>query len=378
MEVQRNDRQFSVIPIMISLLLAGFIGLFFETALNMAFSDLMQVLRINASTVQWLTTGYLLTIGVLVPISALLIQWFSTRKLFITSVVFSILGSICAAIAPSFSLLLIGRMLQAIGTGILLPLMYNVVLVVFPPKKRGMAMGLMGLVMMTSLALGPTISGLVIETLSYHWLFWLAIPFYVIALLCSVFYMKNVFTITKPKIDLLSILLSTVGFGGIVYGFGSIGQSEGTSIAIVSLIIGILSLFLFSIRQFSIKSPIVNLKAFKQPMFALGTLTVIATMIIILTANLLLPIYLQDGMGFTALMAGLILLPGGILNGIMSPINGRLFDRFGPRWLVIPGFFIASVVLWIFSNVDSGTSIEVIITLYMCLMLGTSMIMMPA
>lgn len=376
MEVQRNDKQFSVIPIMISLLLAGFIGLFFETALNIAFSDLMQVFQINASTVQWLTTGYLLTIGVLVPISALLIQWFSTRKLFITSVVFSILGSICAAIAPSFSLLLIGRMLQAIGTGILLPLMYNVVLVVIPPKKRGTAMGLMGLVMMTSLALGPTISGLVIETLSYHWLFWLAIPFYIIALLFSVFYMKNVFTITKPKIDLLSILLSTVGFGGIVYGFASVGQSD--SIPIVSLIIGILSLFLFSIRQFSIKSPIVNLKAFKQPMFVLGTLTVIATMIIILTVNLLLPIYLQDGMGFTALIAGLILLPGGILNGIMSPINGQLFDRFGPRWLVIPGFFIAFVVLWIFSNVDLNTSIEVIITLYMCLMLGTSMVMMPA
>ncbi|GIN71674.1 hypothetical protein J14TS2_21490 [Bacillus sp. J14TS2] len=166
MEVQRNDKQFSVIPIMISLLLAGFIGLFFETALNMAFSDLQQVFQINASTVQWLTTGYLLTIGVLVPISALLIQWFSTRKLFITSVVFSILGSISAALAPNFSLLLIGRMLQAIGTGILLPLMYNVVLVIIPPKKRGTAMGLIGLVMMTSLALGPAISGLVVETLS--------------------------------------------------------------------------------------------------------------------------------------------------------------------------------------------------------------------
>lgn len=377
MEVQRNEKQFSVIPIMISLLLAGFIGLFFETALNMAFSDLMQVFQINASTVQWLTTGYLLTIGVLVPISALLIQWFSTRKLFITSVVFSILGSISAAIAPNFSLLLIGRMLQAIGTGILLPLMYNVVLVIIPPKKRGTAMGLIGLVMMTSLALGPAISGLVVETLSYHWLFWLAIPFYVIALLCSVFYMQNVSTITKPKIDLLSILLSTVGFGGIVYGFSGVGQTEGTSIAIVTIIIGILSLLLFSIRQFSIKSPIVNLKAFKQPMFALGTLTVVINMIIILTANLLLPIYLQDGMGYTALVAGLILLPGGILNGIMSPITGRLFDRFGPRWLVISGFFIAFVVLWIFSNVESSTSIEVIITQYMCLMLGTSMVMMP-
>jgi DHA2 family lincomycin resistance protein-like MFS transporter len=133
--------------------------------------------------------------------------------------------------------------------------------------------------------------------------------------------MQNVSAITKPKIDLLSILLSTVGFGGIVYGFSGIGQRESTSIAIVTIIVGILSLFLFSIRQFSIKSPIVNLKAFKQPMFALGTLSVVVNMIIILTANLLLPIYLQDGMGYTALMAGLILLPGGILNGIMSPMT---------------------------------------------------------
>lgn len=375
---QRQEKQFNVIPIMISLLMAGFIGLFFETALNMAFSDLMRVFYINAATVQWLTTGYLLTIGILVPISALLIQWFSTRKLFITSVIFSILGTIISAIAPIFGILLMGRMLQAIGTGLLLPLMYNVVLVIVLPKKRGTAMGLIGLVMMTSLALGPAISGLVIDTLSYHWLFWLAIPFYIIALLCSVFYMQNVSTVTKPKIDLWSILLSTVGFGGMVYGFSGVGKGESTSIVIVTLIVGVLSLFLFSTRQFSIKSPIVNLRAFKQPMFALGALMVVVNMIIILTANLLLPIYLQDGMAFTALIAGLILLPGGILNGIMAPINGRLFDRFGPKWLVIPGFIIAFVALWFFSTIESGTSVKVIIGLYMCLMLGTSMVMMPA
>src|SRR5699024_3907176 len=149
---QGEEKSFNVMPIMISLLLAGFIGLFFETALNIAFSDLMQVFDINAATVQWLTTGYLLTIGILVPISALLIQWFSTRKLFITSVVFSIIGTLCAALAPSFSVLFIGRVLQAVGTGLLLPLMYNVVLVIIPPQKRGTAMGFIGFVMMSSLA----------------------------------------------------------------------------------------------------------------------------------------------------------------------------------------------------------------------------------
>ncbi len=344
----------------------------------MAFSDLMQVFQINAATVQWLTTGYLLTIGILVPISALLIQWFPTRTLFITSVTFSILGTVCAAMAPSFSVLLMGRVLQAVGTGLLLPLLYHVVLVIAPPKKRGTAMGLIGLVMMTSLALGPAISGLVIETLSYHWLFWLAIPFYVVALLGGVFYMQNVSTISKPNIDTLSILLSTVGFGGIVYGFSSIGKGESIAIVIVTLSVGIVSLILFVFRQLSIPSPIVNLRAFKQPMFALGTSMVVVNMVIILTANLLLPIYLQDGMAFTALFAGLILLPGGILNGIMSPINGRLFDRFGPKWLVLLGFIIASTALWVFSNIEVGTSVEMIIGVYMCLMLGTSMVMMPA
>lgn len=377
-EIQREEKQFNVIPIMTALLVAGFIGLFFETALNMAFSDLMQVFQINAATVQWLTTGYLLTIGILVPISALLIQWFPTKNLFIASVTFSIIGTVIAAISPSFSLLLMGRVLQAVGTGLLLPLMYHVVLVIISPKKRGTAMGGIGLVMMTSLALGPTISGLVIEVLSYQWLFWLAIPFYVIALLCSIFYMQNVSTISKPKIDILSILFSTIGFGGLVYGFSGIGKDENTTMVIIILSIGILSLLLFVFRQFSIPSPIVNLRAFKQPMFALGTLMVVINMIIILTANLLLPIYLQDGMFFTALFAGLILLPGGILNGIMSPINGRLFDRFGPKWLVLSGFIIASLALWAFTNLESTTSVGVIIGVYMCLMLGTSMVMMPA
>nr|WP_152658223.1 MDR family MFS transporter [Oceanobacillus sp. CFH 90083] len=377
-EMQREKKQFNVIPIMTSLLIAGFIGLFFETALNMAFSDLMQVFDITPATVQWLTTGYLLTIGILVPVSALLMQWFPTRTLFIASVFFSILGTASAAIAPSFNMLLVARVLQAIGTGLLLPLMYHVVLVIIPAKKRGTAMGLIGLVMMTSLALGPTISGLVIEKLSYQWLFWLAIPFYMIALLCGVFYMQNVSAISKPKIDILSILFSTAGFGGVVYGFSGIGKDENTVIVIVTLSIGILSLLLFAFRQFSIPSPMVNLRAFKQPMFALGTVMVGINMIIILTANLLLPIYLQDGMAFTALLAGLILLPGGILNGIMSPINGRLFDRFGPKWLVLLGFIISLIALWAFSKIQSGTSVEIIIGVYMCLMVGTSMVMMPA
>lgn len=171
METAAPSKQYKVMPIMISLLLAGFIGMFSETALNIALTDLMKELNITASTVQWLTTGYLLVLGILVPVSGLLLQWFTTRQLFIVSLAFSILGTLIAAISPSFSFLLIARIVQALGTGLLLPLMFNTILVIFPPHKRGAAMGTIGLVIMFAPAIGPTFSGLVLEHLNWHWIF---------------------------------------------------------------------------------------------------------------------------------------------------------------------------------------------------------------
>lgn len=382
METIQHDRKlFNLFPIMFSLLLAGFIGLFFETALNMAFSDLMRIFDIDAATVQWLTTGYLLTIGVLVPVSAILIQSFSTRTLFTTSVGFSIIGTLVAALAANFGFLLAGRILQAAGTGLLLPLMYNIVLVIIPTHKRGAAMGLIGLVMMSSLALGPAISGLITQTLAWQWIFWLALPFFGIALASGIMYMENISAITKPKLDVASILLSTIGFGGMVFGFSSAGKGlDGWSSPLVlfSLIIGGIALVLFSLRQLYARQPIMNLRAFKYPMFTLGTLMVVFNMMLILTVMLLLPIYLQDGLAHSAFTAGLILLPGGILNGVMAPVNGRLLDTYGPKWLVIPGLAVAALSLWFFSNMTTSTPIVIIIGLHMCLMLGTSMVMMPA
>ncbi|KAI7253124.1 hypothetical protein KC345_g11415, partial [Hortaea werneckii] len=224
---QTKAPKFKTIPILVSLLLAGFIGMFSETALNVALSDLMNVLQITPTTAQWLTTAYLLTLGILVPISGLLLQWFTTRQLFIAALCFSILGTFLAAMAPNFEFLLAARIVQAMGTALLLPLMFNTILVIIPPEKRGAAMGLIGLVIMVAPAIGPTIAGLLIESLSWHWIFWLSLPFLVIALFSGIFFMQNVTEVTKPKIDILSIILSSFGFGGIVYGFSSAGESDG-------------------------------------------------------------------------------------------------------------------------------------------------------
>ncbi|KPN97263.1 DHA2 family efflux MFS transporter permease subunit [Lysinibacillus sp. ZYM-1] len=366
-------------PILISFLIAGFIGLFSETALNMALGDLIQIFSISSTMVQWLTTGYLLTLGILVPVSGLLLQWFSTRQIFIVSLVFSIIGTLVAALAPSFEVLMFSRVIQAIGTGLLLPLMFNTILLIFPINKRGATMGLIGLVIMFAPAVGPSISGLILEKLTWNWIFWVCLPFLILALVSGIVYMQNVSIITKPKIDILSIILSSIGFGGIVYGFSSAGENGwGSTIVITMIIIGLAALTLFSLRQFKMDKPMLDLRVLKYPMFTLGLLAVFICFTIIMSTMILLPLYLQTGLALTAFTAGLVLLPGGVLNGLMSPITGRIFDKFGPRGLVIPGFAIMFTMSWIMSNVTIETPVSMVIVMHSILFIGVSMVLMPA
>lgn len=380
MQTQQNTVQkYKVIPIMISLLLSGFIGMFNETALNVALSDLINLFHISAATAQWLTTGYLLTLGILVPISGLLLQWFSTRQLFMASLIFSVLGTLVAALAPGFEMLMTARVIQAAGIALMLPLMFNTVLIIIPAEKRGGAYGLIGLVLVVAPAIAPTISGLLIDKLSWNWIFWLSLPILVIALLFGMRSMQNVSTITKPKIDIFSLVISTLGFGGIVFAFSSAGEGGwGTTKVVISMIVGILALIIFVGRQLRMKQPMMDLRAFKHPMFTVGTLMIFITMMVMLSAMLVLPMYLIRGLGLSAFTAGLVMLPGGIINAIMLPIMGRVFDKFGPKWVVPSGLIIITVVLWFLSGISTATALALIIVLHSCLMIGISMVWMPS
>ncbi|MFP7495210.1 DHA2 family efflux MFS transporter permease subunit [Terribacillus saccharophilus] len=375
-----DTSKIKAMPIIISFLIAGFIGLFSETALNIALENIITGFGVSPALAQWLTTGYLLTLGVLVPVSGLIMQWFTTRQLFLASVVFSIIGTLIAAIAPSFTVLLIARIVQAIGTALLLPLMFNTILNIIPPHKRGKSMGLIGLVIMFAPAVGPTISGLIIDKLTWHWIFWFSLPLLVVALIFGAFFMQNVTTLTKPKIDIFSIILSTIGFGGVVYGFSHAGEGGGWGdpIVIVTIVVGVLSLILFSVRQIKMEQPMLNLNAFRYPMFVLGLLLILVSMMVMLSSMILLPLYLQRSLALTPLVAGMTMLPGGLINGLLSPVMGGLFDKFGPRFLVTPGLIIVAIVMFGFSTISMETSIAFIIGLHIALMIGISMIMMPA
>lgn len=255
------------------LMLGAFIGLFGETALNMALSNVMEAFSISAAIAQWMATGYLLVLAILVPISALLIKWFTTRQLTVAGLVFSLLGAITAALSLSFPMLLVGRLIQAVGTGLLLPVMTNVVLLIFPIQKRGLVMGIMGLVITTAPAVGPTLSGVIISTLGWHYIFWISAVFYLLLLVFGISKIKNVAEITKPKIDIPSILLSTIGFGGIIFALSTMAEVAFSSAKVWGpLLVGIIALVLFGTRQLKMAQPMINLRVFKYPMFTLGTL----------------------------------------------------------------------------------------------------------
>ncbi|MDQ0271649.1 DHA2 family efflux MFS transporter permease subunit [Cytobacillus purgationiresistens] len=378
---QTEQAKIRPVPIAIALMIGAFIGLFSETALNMAFTNIMEQFQIEPHVVQWLTTGYLLVLGILVPISGLLLQWFTTRQLFIASLTFSIIGALIGAFAPSFELILLSRLVQAIGTALLLPLMTNVILLIFPPNKRGTVMGTMGLVIMCAPAVGPTLAGLLVDSWGWQSIFWMFIPVLLFTLIFGLIFMQNVSTITKPKIDIISISLSTIGFGGIVYGFSSAGEGAGSwgeINVLLPIIVGFVSLILFVIRQLKMEQPMLDLRVFKFPMFSISTLMVFICMMIILSSAILLPLYLKGGLLMTALAAGLVLLPGGFINGIMSPITGRLFDRFGPKYLVMPGFILTTVMTFLFTNISTDTSTITVIFMHAILFIGVAMIMMPS
>lgn len=373
--------EYNTRAIMASLLICGFVGMFSETALNIAMTNLMEVFQISAATAQWLTTGFLLTLGILMPISGLFLQMFTTRQLFTGSLISLIVGTLIAAMAFNFGMLMFARVLQAVGMSLLLPLLFNTILVIYPPEKRGAAMGFVGLVIMFAPATGPTIGGLLIEYFTWHYIFWLSLPFLIIGLFIGLKFLENVTDVTKPRIDLLSVALSTIGFGGVVFGFSKAGEgSEGWASVVVltSIIVGLVALVLFVLRQILMNDPMMNLSVFKYPMYVVGLLLVLSCMMIIMSSMIILPMFLQTGAGLSVFTAGLMLLPGSALNGILSPRMGHLFDKYGPKWLVIPGLVIVSVMLWFFTTLSPASSVAFIVALHIGLMVGVGMVWMPA
>ncbi len=365
-------------PLLFVMILGAFIAVLNQTIMSVATPELMREFDIAASTAQWLTTGYMLVNGVLIPITAYFMQRFTTRELFGASMLLFLAGTIVSAIAPGFEVLLVGRLIQAAGAGIIMPLLMNVILSVFPPDKRGGAMGLVGFAIIFAPAIGPTLAGYVLDHYSWRVMFYGMLPLAVLVPIIAFFYLKNVTERTFPKLDVAGVIISTIGFGMLLYGF-SIAGTKGWSSAevIISLIVGVLALALFTIRQIRSKEPLLDMGVFRYNMFSLTTIINIAVTMVMYADMMLLPLYLQNARGYTPLESGLLMLPGALLMGFMMPVTGRLFDRFGAKWLSIIGMAITIVTTIGFVNLTDSTSYAYLVLMSTGRRFGMAMFLMP-
>lgn len=334
------------------LLISAFVVILNETVMGVAIPHLMKDLGITALAAQWLTTAFLLTMAVVIPTTGFLIQRISTRRLYVIAMGLFVLGTTIAAIAPGFEVLLIGRIVQATGTAIMLPLLMTTVMSLEPHETLGRRMGNISIVISVAPALGPTISGLILSELSWRFLFIFVLPIAITMLIIGARRMHNAGKTSRAPIDIPSIILSAFGFGGIVFGLSRLGESSGDgnpALLFAPLVVGIVALALFIWRQIILQRSnraLLNLQTFRTPTFTVSVVMFVICMMAMFGAFILLPLYMQNVLGLSVLNSGLLLLPGGLVMGLLAPFVGRMYDKVGPRPLLLIGTVFTAAALW--------------------------------
>ncbi|MDR0955804.1 MAG: multidrug efflux MFS transporter [Candidatus Nomurabacteria bacterium] len=360
------------------IVVGGFVTILNQTVISPALPSIMAKFSISAATGQWLTTIFMLVMGIMIPISAWLIGRFSTRQVFIAALGMFVCGTLLCALAPSFQLLLIGRVLQAIGTGVQMPFVSVTVMQLFPKERRGFALGIVGVVIGAAPAIGPTLSGYLVDALGWRAIFWVTIPLAIILIILALIKLTNLTEAKAGKLDVLSVILSTLGFGGILLGASEAGD-EGwlSALTIAPLILGILILIWFVRRQLKLKQPLLDVGLLKNGTLAVATALSALVMAGMTVAAVVMPIYLQTLHHETALMSGLIMLPGAVLMAAMSPVSGKLFDRYGPKPLAITGLFLLAGGSLLLTFVKADTSLIYLAAVYALRFFGISLVNMP-
>ncbi|MDR7074000.1 DHA2 family efflux MFS transporter permease subunit [Fictibacillus barbaricus] len=366
------------IPLLVILMIGLFLAILNQTLLNVAIPHLITEFGVSASTAQWLLTGYMLVNGALIPLSPFLIERFAVRRLFLFAMFCFTLGSLICGIAAGFPVMLIGRLIQAIGGGVLAPLVMTIIIFIFPPEIRGKGMGIFGLAMMFAPAVGPTLSGWVVQNYDWHLLFTGMVPLGAIVLIFAFFSLKDIQPPKKVKVDGLSVFTSLAGMSLLLYGFSEAGNDGWDDLIVLStMITGALLLIIFTIRQLRIEKPLLDMRIFNYGIFSLSAIINVVLTISLFSGMFLLPIYLQSLRGYSPLDSGLLLLPGAIIMLIMSPVSGILFDKVGPRPLAIFGMALTTVTTYLFTRLTMETPFSFIVIIYMFRMFGMSFLMMP-
>ncbi len=370
--------------LVIALLLASaFVLILNETIMGVALAPIMDNLGIEATAGQWLTTAFMLTMAVVIPVTGFLLQRLTTRAVFLTAMTSFTLGTLVCAVSPTFAVLVSGRVVQAVGTAIMMPLLMTTVRQLVPATMRGRVMGNISIVISVAPAIGPAVSGLILSLLDWRGLFWVVLPLVVTMLVVGLRWVPNVTEPRRLRLDVGSVVLSGLGFGGLIYGLSSIGESVHQQPAVspgVPIAVGAVSLLLFALRQRQLQrtdDALLDLRTFTSRTFALAIMLMLVLMGALFGTVILLPLYLQEALHLASLSTGLLLVPGGLIMGLLGPLVGRLFDRWGPRPLVVPGCTLVAAAMALMSGLDEGSSPVSVLLLHVVLSIGLALTFTP-
>ncbi len=364
---------------------ATFVVFLNETTMGVALRPIMLDLGVEARTGQWLTTAFMLTMAVVIPVTGFVIQRLNTRPVFVMAMSLFSVGTLLAALSPGFAALVFGRVVQASGTAIMLPLLMTTLMTLVPAASRGAMMGNVSLVISVAPAIGPTLSGALLNTVGWRGIFWVMLPIAVAMLLVGLRFVDNVGQPRPAPLDLVSVPLSALGFGGLVYGLSRVGADEGASgqgtmTPALAIAVGLLALTGFVFRQLRLQrhdAAMLDLRTLRHRPFVVTLVIMCANMAALFGVVIVLPIYLLGVLRLQPLQAGLLLLPGGLLMGLLGRPVGRLYDRLGPRPLIIPGTVTVAAGAWSLLLLDQGTSPYQVMASHIAMCVGFALVFTP-
>ena len=363
---------------MIVVLLAGaFVAVLNATLLTPALPTIMADMGIASTTVQWLTSGYALTEAVIIPLAAYLMGRFSTRRLFIGGMTLFAAGSLVSAVAPVFPLLLLGRVMQACATGFVMPMVFSVILLVIPRERRGSAMGIIGLVIGFAPTIGPSLSGVLVDTVGWRAIFVIVAAVAAIIVACAAKMLKPYGEFRRSRFDLLSVVLSTCGLICLLYGLSSVSSSTNLGFTVGLIVAGIALVGLYAYRQLNLAEPMLRVDILKTVNYRTVVIVIALFQAALIGMETVMPLYIQGVLGQTATVSGLTLLPGALIGAFTGMLAGRLFDKFGVRVPVLIGSAVILCGVLGFTQFRADSPVLLVSVMYAVLAIGIQFTMTP-
>ena len=363
---------------MIVVLLAGaFVAVLNATLLTPALPTIMADMGIASTTVQWLTSGYALTEAVIIPLAAYLMGRFSTRRLFIGGMTLFAAGSLVSAVAPVFPLLLLGRVMQACATGFVMPMVFSVILLVIPRERRGSAMGIIGLVIGFAPTIGPSLSGVLVDTVGWRAIFVIVAIVATIIVACAAKMLKPYGEFRRSRFDLLSVVLSTCGLICLLYGLSSVGSSTNLGFTVGLIVAGIALVVLYAYRQLNLAEPMLRVDILKTVNYRTVVIVIALFQAALIGMETVMPLYIQGVLGQSATVSGLTLLPGALIGAFTGMLAGRLFDKFGVRVPVLIGAAVILCGVLGFTQFRADSPVLLVSVMYAVLAIGIQFTMTP-